>query len=74
MKKIKKDCLHCMSMVVCGDATLLSVVKIQVESSLVPRPCTPPGEKQSGKQSPIPWASSPKVGRTNEIVRLVIVT
>ena len=40
--------------------------------SLVPRPCPPPGEKQSGKQSLISWAYYPKCGRTNEIARSII--
>ena len=33
-----------------------------------------PGEKQSGEQSHISWAYSPKVVRTNEIARSVIIT
>ena len=32
----------------------------------------PPSEKQSGEQSRISWAHSPKVVRTNEIARLLI--
>ena len=37
----------------------------EVITSLVPRPCTPPGEKRSGERSQISWAYSPKVVRTN---------
>ena len=41
-------------------------------TSLVPSPCAPPGEKRSGEQSQISY--SPKVVRTNEIARSVIIT
>ena len=44
------------------------------ESSLVPSPHVPPGEKRSGEQSQISWAYYPKVVRTNEIARSVIIT
>ena len=42
--------------------------------SLVPSPCAPPGEKQSGEQSQIFLAYSPKVVVTNDIAKLVIIT
>ena len=44
------------------------------QASFVPRLHTPPGEKRSGEQSRISWAYSPKVVRTNEIARSVIIT
>ena len=44
------------------------------DSSLVPRPHAPPGEKRSGQQSQISWACYPKLVMTNEIVRSVIIT
>ena len=44
------------------------------ESSLVTSPQVPPGKKQSGEQSQISWAYYPRVVRTNEIARSVIIT
>ena len=44
------------------------------EGSLVPSPRAPPGEKRSGQQSRISWDYSPKVVRTNEIARSVVIT
>ena len=44
-----------------------------VSSSLVPRPCTPPGKKRSGERSLISWAYYPKRVMTNEIARSVII-
>ena len=41
--------------------------------SLVPSPRVPLGEKWSGEQSQISWAYTPKVVRTNEIVRLAYI-
>ena len=43
------------------------------EVSLVTSPCAPPGEKRSGERSRISWAYYPKVVRTNEIARSVII-
>ena len=34
----------------------------------------PPAEKRSGEQSQISWAYSPKLVKTNEIARLLIIT
>ena len=45
-------------------------VRLVCTFSLVPSPCASPGEKQFGERSQISWAYSPKVVRTNEIVRL----
>ena len=42
------------------------------DSSLVPRPRPPPGEKRSGERSRIPWAYYPKRVMTNEIGRPAI--
>ena len=42
-------------------------------SSFVPSPSTPPNKKRSGEQSLIFGAYSPKVVRTNEVARLVII-
>ena len=42
--------------------------------SLVPLLHVPPSKKRSGEQSRISWAYSPKVVKTNEIARLVIIT
>jgi len=42
--------------------------------SLVPTLHTPPGKKRSGEQSRFSWAYSPKVVKTNEIARSVIIT
>ena len=41
--------------------------------NLMLSPWAPPSEKQSGEWSWISWAYSPKVVRTNEITRLVII-
>ena len=41
--------------------------------SLVPSPHVLLGEKWSGEQSQISWAYTPKVVRTNEIVRLAYI-
>ena len=38
---------------------------------LVPRPCAPPGEKQSDEVSPISWTHYQNVVTTNQIVRLL---
>ena len=46
---------------------------VPTEQYLVPRPHTPPSEKQSGEQSWISWACYQNVVRTDEIVRLVII-
>ena len=51
--------------------TLVLCVEI---ASLMPSLHAPPGKKQSGEQSQISWAYSPKVVRTNAIARLVIKT
>ena len=42
-------------------------------SSLVTSPHVLPSEKQSGEQSQISWAYSPKCWKTNEIVRSLII-
>ena len=52
----------------------ISFPKVKGKHSLVPSPHTPPGKKWSSEQSVISWAYSPKVVKTNEIVRSVIVT
>ena len=43
-------------------------------SSLVSSPRAPPGKKQSGERSRIPWVYSPNQWKTNEIVRSLIIT
>ena len=40
---------------------------------LCPDPCAPPGEKRSGEQSQTFGVYSPKVVKTNEIARLLII-
>ena len=49
------------------------VVELGLLPSLVLTPHGPPGEKQSGEQSQISWAYSPKRRKTNEIARSLII-
>ena len=42
--------------------------------SLMPSLCVPPGKKRSGEQSQTLWAYFPKVVRTNEIARWIIIS
>ena len=50
------------------------ITEDRLVTSLVSNLRMPPSERQSGEQSQISWAYSPKAVRTNEIVRSVIIT
>ena len=50
------------------------LVRLTKEGSFMPTPSVLPSEKRSGEQSQISWDYYPKVIRTNEIVRSVIIT
>ena len=58
----------------CAQTRIITRSYNVIEASLMSLSFVPPDEKQSGEQSQISWAYFPKVVRTNEIARLVILT